>query len=194
MFDTTQFVFSFRSPYAWIAARWLLPKLPASLDVEWRPFFPLPSFTNFPPVLEAKTKYLVRDVLRLVKHYGAEVQFPLYPDPNWAIPHGAFLAAREHGRGREFGLAVFEARWARGENPSEEAVLQKLAREVGLDPAPILDAALDEANQAALTAQVQRDFDERDIFGVPTLILPRGARFWGHDRIEWALREGLIPG
>jgi 2-hydroxychromene-2-carboxylate isomerase len=173
MFDATQFVFSFRSPYAWIAARWVLPKLPASLEVEWRPFFPLPSFDNFPPILEAKTKYLVRDVLRLVKHYGGEVQFPLYGDPNWAIPHCAFLAAQEQGRGREFALATFEARWGRGENPAEQAVLEKLAQEVG---------------------QVQRDYDEEDIFGVPTLILPRGTRFWGHDRIEWALREGLIAG
>jgi 2-hydroxychromene-2-carboxylate isomerase len=194
MFDATQFVFSFRSPYAWIAARWVLPKLPASLEVEWRPFFPLPSFDNFPPILEAKTKYLVRDVLRLVKHYGGEVQFPLYGDPNWAIPHCAFLAAKEQGRGREFALATFEARWGRGENPTEPAVLEKLAQEVGIDPALILDTALSEASQQALTQQVQRDYDEQDIFGVPTLILPRGTRFWGHDRIEWALREGLITG
>lgn len=193
MFETAQFVFSFRSPYAWLAARWVLPKLSRSLDVEWRPFFPLPSFPNFPPVLEAKTKYLVRDVLRLVSHYGGAVQFPLYGDPNWAIPHCAFVAAQQQGHGREFALAVFEARWARGENPAEEPILEKVAREVGLDPASILGAALDAENQAALTAQVQRDFDEEGIFGVPTLILPRGTRFWGHDRIEWALREGLLP-
>ena len=55
-------------------------------------------------------------------------------------------------------------------------------------------AGLSQAKQEALVAQIQRDFDEDGIFGVPTLILPRGRRFWGHDRIDWAIREGLIPG
>ena len=56
----------------------------------------------------------------------------------------------------------------------------------------IVAAAVDGAAQAALTDGIRKNFEERDIFGVPTLILPRGSRFWGHDRIEWALREGLI--
>jgi 2-hydroxychromene-2-carboxylate isomerase len=192
MFEKVQFVFSFRSPYAWMAGRWVLPKLPSGLEVEWRPFYPLPSFTNFPPLLEAKTRYLVRDVLRLVEHYGGRVRFPSVDDPNWAIPHHAFLEADARGRGPDFALAVWSARWERGENVGEESVLARAAESVGLDPAAILDPALDEVNQAALTARIQRDFDEHGIFGVPTLILPKGTRYWGHDRIEWAIREGRI--
>jgi 2-hydroxychromene-2-carboxylate isomerase len=192
--DKAQFVFSFRSPYAWIAARWVLPGLPADFDLEWRPFFPLPSFRNFPPPLEAKTKYLVRDVLRLAKHYGAEVVFPRADDPDWAIPHCAFLEAEARGKGEGFALAVFDARWARGEDVAEAGVLAAAARAVGLDPDAIVAAAEDAENRRELVDAVRRDFEERDIFGVPTLIMPRGTRYWGHDRIEWAIREGLVPG
>ena len=107
MFSTAQFVFSFRSPYAWIAARWVLPELPEHFALRWRPFFPLPSFDNFRPPIEAKTRYLVRDVLRLVEHYGGKVRFPSAEDPNWAVPHSAYLEAEERGRGKAFALAVF---------------------------------------------------------------------------------------
>lgn len=186
------FVFSFRSPYSWLAARFVLPKLPPGTAVRWRPFFPLPTFTNFPPLLEAKVKYLVRDVVRLSRHYGAELKFPTVDDPDWAIPHVAFLAADEQGRGPAFALEVYAARWGRGENVAEPDVLVRAAEAASLDPAPILAASEDSERRDALRAEVQRAFDEDGIFGVPTLILPRGTRFWGHDRIEMAIREGWI--
>jgi 2-hydroxychromene-2-carboxylate isomerase len=193
VFESTQFVFSFRSPYAWIATKWVLPQLPAGFELQWRPFFPLPSFRNFPPLLEAKTRYLARDVMRLVEHYGGSVRFPGSDDPDWAIPHCAFAAADERGHGSAFALAVWEARFGRGEDVASETVLEQAAESVGLGAAAILDAALDPANRDALTAQVQHDYTEHGIFGVPTLILPRGTRYWGHDRIEWAIREAKIP-
>ena len=192
MADSLEFVFSFRSPYAWFAARHTLPLLPVGAEVRWRPFFPLPSFENFPPIIPAKTRYLVRDVARLAEAYGLPLQFPMAEDPNWAVPHVAFERAEALGKGPAFALALFDARWTRGENVAEEAVIQKAAESAGLDPEPVLAASRDEQLQSALVAQVESDYEERGIFGVPTLILPRGTRFWGHDRIEWALREGLI--
>lgn len=192
MFDTAQFVFSFRSPYAWIAARWLLPLFPSDFAYRWRPFFPLPTFPNFPPPLPAKVHYLVRDVSRLVEHHGGTVRWPGIDDPNWATPHCAFLEAEARGRGSEFALAVFEARFGRGENVAEASVLAKAADAAALDAAAIVAAGQDKTSQDSLTRAIQEDFDEREIFGVPTLILPRGTRYWGHDRIEWAIREGRI--
>jgi len=195
VFEAPQFVFSLRSPYAWIAARWVLPQLPTGFAPSWRPFYPLPSFANFPPPLPAKIRYLVRDVKRLVEHYGGEPpRFPGIDDPDWSVPHTAFLAAQERDRGSEFALAVWEARFGRGEDVGRDEVLARAAKRVGLEPEPLLRAARDPERRAALTAQVQQDFDERGIFGVPTLILPRGTRYWGHDRIEWAIREGKLPG
>lgn len=192
MADSLDFVFSFRSPYSWLAARYVLPKLPAGTPIRWRPFFPLPTFTNFPPLIEGKVKYLVRDVVRLARHYGAELEFPKVDDPDWTIPHVAFLEADARGRGRDFALAVYAARWSRGENVGELDVIARAAEEASLDPAPILAAGEDTQRREALRAEVQRAYDEDGIFGVPTLILPRGTRFWGHDRIEMAIREGWI--
>ena len=63
-----------------------------------------------------------------------------------------------------------------------------------VDADAIVAAGQDDKAQRDLVESVQRNFDERGIFGVPTLIMPRGTRYWGHDRIEWAIREGLVPG
>ena len=77
MADRVEFVFSFRSPYAWMAAHCVLPKLPPDMDIHWLPFYPLPSFPNFSSApIESKFKYLIRDVTRLTKHYGLTLKFP----------------------------------------------------------------------------------------------------------------------
>lgn len=194
MDEPVDFVFSFRSPYAWIAARWVLPQLPSTMAVRWRPFFPLPTFQNFPPLMPAKLTYLIKDVTRLVAHYGGELRWPGAEDPNWAIPHCAFLEADAQGRGSAFGLGIYEARFGKGEAVANLDVIASVAASVGLDAGAVVAAAQDKAGHRALVAEVQRHYDERGIFGVPTLILPRGTRYWGHDRIEWAIRERRIPG
>jgi len=45
--DEIEFVFSFRSPFAWIAARHTLPMVHPDIPIRWTPFLPLPSFPNF---------------------------------------------------------------------------------------------------------------------------------------------------
>lgn len=187
------FVFSFRSPYAWLAARSVVPKLPTDLEVRWVPFFPLPTFENFEkPPIEAKFKYLLRDVVRLADHYGAALAFPPPGDPDWAIPHAAFVEADRSGGGPAFARAVFDARWSRGEDVADLPVLASAAETAGLAPAPIVAAAADDERRRALRAEVQKRFDEDGIFGVPTLVMPRGTRYWGHDRMEWAIENGRI--
>jgi 2-hydroxychromene-2-carboxylate isomerase len=187
------FVFSFRSPYAWLAARSVIPKIPSDLDVRWVPFFPLPSFENFAkPPIEAKFKYQIRDVIRLAKHYGAELEFPSRDDPDWSIPHSAFAEADAAGRGAAFAVAIFDARWSRGEDVADRAVIASAAETAGLDAESIVASAVDPTKQRAVRDGVQKRFEEDGIFGVPTLLMPRGTRYWGHDRIEWAIEKGLI--
>ncbi len=189
-----EFVFSFRSPYAWIAAEAVIPKLSPGLDLRWRPFFPLPAFTNFPPLIPGKTRYLVHDVIRLTKFYDLKLEFPSVDDLDWAIPHAAFERADELGRGPDFARALFAARWSRGESVFESGVIASAARSIETDENEILRAALDPGRREALRARVQFDYDERGVFGVPTLIAPDKQRYWGHETIEWALREGFLPG
>ena len=74
----------------------------------------------------------------------------------------------------------------------EEKTIHDAARSVGLDPDAAVAAGRNEALRAELESLVQRNYDERDVFGVPMFILPDDQRFWGHDRMEWGIRNGYV--
>jgi 2-hydroxychromene-2-carboxylate isomerase len=194
--DEIEFVFSFRSPFAWIAARHVLPMVHPETTIRWSAFYPLPTFPNFGgTLLPAKARHNVADLLRLAKAYGLRFGQPLLEDPDWSIPHAAFLWAERQGKGAELATALGDARWEGSEvDIATEPVIHQAVESVGLDPESALAACRDEAFRAELRQLVQSNFDDRDVFGVPMFVLPDGKRFWGHDRMEWAIRHGYVRG
>ncbi len=189
-----EFVFSFRSPFAWIAAKRVVPRVDPAIEVRWRAFYPLPSFPNFQYTVPAKQRYKLRDLLRLVEYYGLELGRPAWEDPDWSVPHAAFAKADELGLGPAMGIALYDARWTRGLDIAQTDVIEDVARSVGAEPAEIVSACTDDAYRAALTLEVEANYQDRGWFGVPMFVKPDGERFWGHERMEWAIDRGMIPG
>jgi 2-hydroxychromene-2-carboxylate isomerase len=189
-----EFVFSFRSPYVWIAVRHVLPMLHPATEVRWTPFFPLPSFKNFGGVVPGKARHNLHDILRLCEAYGLPIGRPPVDESDWVRPHAAFLWADRAGKGREFGQALLDERWERSQVVGDDGAIRRAAESVGLDAGAAVAASADPDLQEELTESIQRNYDERDVFGVPMLILPDGTRFWGHDRMEWAIRYGFLRG
>lgn len=195
MDEPIEFVFSFRSPFAWLAARHALPMLHPETKVRWCAFYPLPTFPNFDrPMIPAKARHNIEDLLRLAKAYGLRFGRPPLADPDWSIPHAAFLWGDREGKGPEIARALLDARWERGEHIETELSIGRAAERVGLDPAAAIAASRDEKLRGALRDSVQRNYDERGIFGVPMFVLSDGTRFWGHDRMEWAIANGYARG
>ena len=194
MSDQYEFVFSFRSPFAWIAAHQVMPMLDPSLEVKWTAFFPLETFPNFEQPVPAKASHNVRDILRLVKAYGMKIGQPILEDPDWAIPHAAFEFAARKGKGVQLAMALFAERWSESADIATDPILARAGATVGLDPAEVVAASHDPTLHSELRDRIARDYEEREIFGVPMLITPKGKRFWGTDRIEWAIRYGYAPG
>lgn len=194
MSEHYEFVFSFRSPSAWIAAHHVMPMLDPTLEVKWSAFFPLPRFSNFGNLLPAKASHNIRDILRMTKAYQMKIGRPLLEDPDWAIPHSAFEFAKQQGRGMELAMALFAERWSEGEDIATDPIIARAAASVGLDAGDVVAASHDSEAHQILRDRIQHDFDECEVFGVPMLITPEGKRFWGVDRIEWAIRYGYVPG
>jgi 2-hydroxychromene-2-carboxylate isomerase len=110
--------------------------------------------------------------------------------PGWPVgsyslaPLRAALAAREHGRLRDFSRVAFARHFAQGLPLTGPGDLDALADECGLDrdvlragvEDPDIKRALADATQAAL---------DLGVVGVPTTIAG-GALFWGDDRLEEA--------
>lgn len=184
--DTVRFYWSFRSPYAWFAfelAERALAGLPAQL--EYLAVFPPPDYPNDPTRVPAKVTYMVEhDLPRLARYYGLPYQPPVAVDTQWIRPHAMWQYAASQGKGLPFGKAVFAARWSRGKDLGDDAVLAECAAEAGLDPSATVAAGDDVTQQTRVMEGMIRGAQEDGIFGVPLFVF-RGERFWGHDRLEF---------
>jgi 2-hydroxychromene-2-carboxylate isomerase len=186
--EPVRFYFSFRSPYSWLAMLRIeaaLSDLPVRL--EYLPVFPPPNFPNDPAAVPNKLKYIQLDTARIAEQYGFITQPLGAMDTNWARPHAAFLYAQDQGKGREFALDLYAARFSRGLDAGDDGVMADVAKAHGLDAKELLKAADDEGFQTRVVLGMIQGVKEDSIFGVP-LFAFRGEPFWGNDRIDWLVR------
>lgn len=191
--------FSFRSPFSWMAISLLQQRSPAVHDwLEFIPFWDPDERTltdlhaagaefHYTQMSKAKHLYILHDTRRQAARLGLRMVWPIDDEPWWELPHLGYLLARRLGRGLEFYNAVTAARWERGENVCEPAVLGKVAVEAGLDPALILAAPDSEEIRAEAAQCLVRAYHD-DIFGIPYFRVGRH-RFWGLDRLDDFLTE-----
>ena len=140
--SSIRFYFSFRSPYAWLAAERLDSELGGlGVPIERIPIFPTPeTFPNDPSAVPNKVRYIGQDILRLARERGLKVRFPSSVDTDWALPHAAFLGAERHGAGQRFMVEAFRKRYCEGLDLGEDAVVADAAKKAGLDPDAMLAA------------------------------------------------------
>lgn len=196
MDQTVRFYFSFRSPYAWLAAeRWQAELGELAPTVERIPFYPTrETFPNDPTLLPSKLRYVVQDLGRLARDYGLSVRPPPALDTDWQRAHAAFLGVQRDRpeRAEPFMLEMFRARFSRGLDVALSEVIADSARRADVDPALANEAAATPALQRQVAENFVRGQEHDGIFGAPSFIYQRQL-FWGHDRmhhLKQALREG----
>lgn len=115
-----------------------------------------------------------------VNHYGDR-----------ALPSGFVIAAQQQGVDVDaLHLAILAALWRDDRDIGDPDVLSAIARETGLDPQPLRDAALGETAQAEFVRNTEEAV-ERGVFGSPTYFVD-DEMFYGQDRlmmVERALRQ-----
>jgi 2-hydroxychromene-2-carboxylate isomerase len=104
-------------------------------------------------------------------------------------PFNPLLALRATTAARDFDecdalvTRLMEAVWVRGEHVSEPEVIERAARDVGLDGAALVAAAGTTEVKAELRSQTD-DAIARGVFGVPTMEA-NGELFWGYDDLPY---------
>jgi 2-hydroxychromene-2-carboxylate isomerase len=181
-----RFYFSFRSPYAWLAAERLQPELgDLGVSIERIPVYPTPGlFPNDPAALPTKVAYVVQDIGRLVRERGLTVRFPSATDPDWSLSHAAFLGAQQQGAGHEFMLEAFRKRFCEGLDLGDDDVIADAARRAGLDGESILAAAHSDTLRGEATDGFRLGIERDGIFGVPSFVYA-GKLYWGQDRMHF---------
>lgn len=132
-----------------------------------------------------KVRYLYVDARRFANERGLIIRGPrkLF-DSRLALMSG--LYAERCGRFREYAPMVFERFFKRELEIEEPAALAGVLREAGLDADDFARYAAFDGRDDLARAYEQAERD--GVFGVPTLIVA-GERFWGNDRIEWAIKK-----
>ncbi len=184
--EPIRFYFSFRSPYAWIAAEKLEHELGGlGVPIEFRPIFPSPeNFPNDPTRFVDKQRHLVQDVLRLAREAGLRVTFPPVGDPDWTLAHAAARGVDREGDVRSFMLEVFRKRFAEGLDLGDPAVIADAARAAGLDADAVLELGRSRALRAEAAAAWEKAQREDHVFGVPTFVYADKV-YWGQDRMRF---------
>lgn len=181
-----RFYFSFRSPYAWLAAERLEAELgDLGVSIERIPTYPTPELSpNFFATTPARVAYMVQDIARLVRERGLTVRFPSAVDPDWSLSHAAFLGAQQQGAGHQFMLEAFRKRFCEGLDLGDDAVIADAADRAGLDRRTVLAAAHSDALRAEAADGFRLGMERDGIFGVPSFVYA-GKLYWGQDRMHF---------
>ena len=124
-----------------------------------------------------------REIEQRAARYGLpKMVWPRGWPLNSLAPMRAAVHAERQGAGEAFARAVFEREFAHGEDISDVALLDEIARNVGIDGTR--EAVADPEIKQALREATEQAW-ERGVQGVPTLEVG-GRLFFGDDRLEEA--------
>jgi 2-hydroxychromene-2-carboxylate isomerase len=187
------FWFDFASTYSYPAAMRIgALASDANVRVRFRPFLLGPIFKaqgweNSPfNLYPAKGRNMWRDLERICGDLGLPLR---RPEP---FPQHSVLAARvalvglAKPWGENFCRAVYKAQFGEALRIDDPAVIGGVLAGLGIEAAPVLEAAQSDGNKAKLRTQTE-EAGRLGIFGAPTFITTGGELFWGNDRLEQAL-------
>jgi 2-hydroxychromene-2-carboxylate isomerase len=126
-----------------------------------------------------------REIERWAEARGAPVMagFPTHHDKDMALPNGMLIAALLQGLEIDrLSHRLLEAHWREDADLADRETLARLGKEVGLDPGPLLAAALSPQVEAVYAANTDAAI-QRSVFGSPTYFVD-GDMFYGQDRLE----------
>ena len=137
---------------------------------------------------------------REIERWSEFLDIPALTDPvhhfgdrTWSA--GFVIAAQQQGADVDtLHIAILRALWQDDRDLADPQVLAQIAREAGLDAAPLLSAASSPGVQDTFS-QNSEEAIARGVFGSPTYIVD-GDMFYGQDRlmmVERALQQPFKP-
>lgn len=108
---------------------------------------------------------------------------PTHHDQPLALSSGLLIAAKQAGVDiQPLAHRILEAHWREDANIADEAALTEITAALGLDPTPLLAAAMAPDTQAIFAANTTEAI-RRSVFGSPTYFVD-GEMFYGQDHLE----------
>ena len=186
------FYFDFSSPYAYIGYK-DIKKLEKknSFKIKFMPVFlgGLHNAAGITPAafIKLKSKYMIEDTKLVSKKKNISFHFNSYfPIKTVNFMRGVLIAEKDNSE-KNFIEKIFNAIWMDGLNMNDPIVINKVLKNIDLNPEIFFKKVSDQKVKDKLR-KLTDDALKKKIFGVPAFVVNK-KMFWGQDRLSYAIDE-----
>ena len=186
------FYFDFSSPYAYIGYK-EIKKLEKknSFKIKFMPIFlgGLHNAAGITPAafIKLKSKYMIEDTKLVSKKKNISFHFNSYfPIKTVNFMRGVLIAEKNNSE-KNFIEKIFNAIWMDGLNMNDPIVINKVLKNIDLNPEIFFKKVSDQKVKDKLR-KLTDDALKKKIFGVPAFVVNK-KMFWGQDRLSYAIDE-----
>ena len=188
------FYFDFISPYTFISFQ-QIKKLKFEKDFKFKlkPIL-LGGLHNLhkikaPAFIPAKAKFMIRDCKMVCEKKKISFKFNSYFPIKTVDRMRGVLIAEQDGIANNYIDKIFEAMWINGFNLNDQEVIDKMLKNLDINPKTFLLRLSSQNIKDELRRKTQEAY-EKGVFGAPTFLV-NNKIFWGQDRLKYALDESL---
>ena len=192
MIKSIEFYFDFSSPYAYLGYK-EIKKLEKKnpFKIKFMPIF-LGGLHNAAGITAAafiklKSKYMMEDTKLICEKKNIKFIFNSYfPIKTVNFMRGVIIS-EEDNLEKVYIERVFNAIWKDGLNMNDPIVINKVLKNIDLNPEKFLAKATNQKVKDRLKVLTENAL-EKGIFGAPTFLVNKKI-FWGQDRLSYAVEE-----
>ena len=187
-----EFYFDFGSPYSYIAYKEIKKiEKKNTFKIKYMPIC-LGGLHNSAGVTPAafisiKAKYMIKDCKLWAEKYKITFKFNNYFPINTLNLMRCVLVAEKKDIAPNFIDKVFDVIWKDGLNLNDNIIVEKLLKNLDLNPKTFLMEALNPVIKDELKRRTYEAYS-KGIFGTPSFIV-NNKMFWGQDRLEFVFNE-----
>ena len=192
MTKTIEFYFDFSSPYSYIGYEEIKRiEKKDSIIIKYMPIFlgGLHNAAGVTPAafIDVKSKYMIEDTKLICEKKNIKFIFNSYfPIKTVSFMRGV-LIAEENSFRKIYIEKIFNAIWKDGLNMNDKTVIEKVLKNMELNPEIFLSKVSDNKIKVKLR-KLTDDALKKGIFGAPTFLVNKKI-FWGQDRLSYAVEE-----
>jgi len=192
MIKSFDFYFDFVSPYSFLAHKEIRKiEKKNSIKIKYKPVL-LGGLHNLhgikaPAFIPAKAKHMIRDCKLIAEKNKIKFKFNSYfPIKSLNLMRGVLIAEEDNYKNYYIDN-IFDAIWQDGLNMNDENIIQKVIKNLNVNPKTFLLRISSNSVKDSLRKKTS-DAYEKSIFGAPSFV-SNNKVFWGQDRIEFVIKE-----
>ena len=194
MIKAFDFYFDFGSPYSFLAHKKIIKiEKENSIKIKYKPVL-LGGLLKSAGIkanadIPIKGKYMIRDCKLCAEQDGVQFKFNSYFPIITLNLMRCVLVAEKNNFKQNFVNKVFDAIWKDGLNLNDNLIVDKLLKNLDINPKNFLMEAIEPKIKNELKKRTDEAYNN-GIFGVPTFMI-NNKIFWGQDRLGFVLNEAV---